>query len=151
MGKRITKKGLTAQQELFCKLYASDKEFFGSGVESYAEAYDLNLNKKGEYNSAKSNAGRLLTNDNILKRIDELLDIYCNDQIVDRETAFVIIQKKDLPSKVAAIKEYNRVRSRVTTKIKLIDDLEEDDEQIEREVHRRTGTDIDRKADKKSK
>jgi len=104
-------------QELFCQLYASNKEFFGNGVASYVEAYHINLQKKGAYASARSSASDLLTNPNILKRIDELMEIYINNQVVDKELAFVILQKADLSSKVAAIREYNKLKQRIIEKI----------------------------------
>jgi hypothetical protein len=109
MGKKIKGK-LTAKEELFCQLYASDREFFGNGVESYLEAFNLPLKK---YNTAKVNASILLTKSNILDRINELMDIFINDIVVDKELGFVIKQKNDLPSKVAAIREYNKVKRRV--------------------------------------
>jgi hypothetical protein len=31
---------LNPKQEQFCQLYASDREFFGNGVESYIEVYE---------------------------------------------------------------------------------------------------------------
>lgn len=105
--------GLNPQQELFCQLYASNREFFGNGMQSYLEAYDLDSSK---WKSAKANAHRLLTKDYILKRIDELLEIYINDQVVDKELGFVILQKADLGSKVAAIREYNKLKNRVSDK-----------------------------------
>ena len=111
----ITKTGLTAQQEEFCKLYATDLEYFGNGVTAYIAAYIAKGKKKGTgltYNAAKSNAYRLLTNADILKRIDHYQDLYGNDQVVDKELAFVIMQKADFSSKVAAIREYNNLKRR---------------------------------------
>ena len=107
------KKLTNPNHESFCQLYASNREFFGNGVASYVEAYHINLEKRGAYASARTGAYRLLTKDDILKRIDELLDIYINDQVVDKELAFVIIQKADLSSKVSAIREYNQVKNRI--------------------------------------
>jgi hypothetical protein len=40
-----------------------------------------------------------------------------NDQWVDKQLAFVITQYADIPSKVAAIKEYNKMRNRITDKL----------------------------------
>ena len=38
--KKINKKKLTLEQELFCKIYTTaDSEFFGNGVQSYLEAF----------------------------------------------------------------------------------------------------------------
>jgi len=65
----------------------------------------------------------LLTNDSILKRVDELLDIYINDQVVDKELAFVIIQKAELSSKVSAIKEYNQVKGRIKQRMEHTGDI----------------------------
>jgi hypothetical protein len=90
--------------------------------------------------TAQASASRLLLNGIVLKRIDELLDIYINDQVVDKETAFVVIQKKDLNAKVAAIREYNKVKGRITTKLKFVDENEDlSDEELEREIARRSG------------
>ena len=109
---------LNEKQELFCKLYATNREFFGNGVQAYIEAYDIHTSNPGAYNSARSSAYDLLTNPHILKRIDELLELGpLNDQTVDRELAFVIEQKADLSSKVAAIREYNKLKTRIIDKI----------------------------------
>lgn len=110
-------KKLTPKQELFCQLYASDKEFFGNGVQSYIEAYEIDLSKRGAYKSAASSAYNLLINTDILKRIDQLLEVNgLNDQAVDKELAFVIMQKADLSAKTAAIREYNKLKARVINK-----------------------------------
>lgn len=110
------KKELNEKQELFCKLFVS-KEFFGSGVEAYGEAYGVDLTNPKNYNSAKSAAWRLLTNDDILSRInEELEDAGLNDNFVDKQLLFAITQNADLSSKVKAIGEYNKLRSRITTK-----------------------------------
>lgn len=125
--KEKKKRKLRHRQELFCKLYASDREFFGNGVQSYAEAYNIDLLKKGAYGVAKVNASRLLTNANILDRINELMDIVVNDIIVDKELAFTIIQKDNLHAKVAAIKEYNLLKERIKqrgTKISVLTNVQ---------------------------
>ena|SRR5215203_294398 len=36
---------LNPKQESFCKLYATDREFFGNGVESYIEVYNPDRSK----------------------------------------------------------------------------------------------------------
>lgn len=106
---------LSPKQLMFCELFASDREFFGNGTESYIEAYDVDLTKKGAYNGARASASRLLTNANILKKINELLDLEgFNDVAVDKQLKFVIAQNADLSSKVAGIREYNKLKSRIT-------------------------------------
>lgn len=112
------KKKLNEKQELFCQLYASDRDFFGNGVLTYAEAYDLDIAIPKNYNTAKTNAWRLLTNADILKRIDEILELGpLNDTYVDRQLAKVIAQDADFGAKVSAIREYNKLKTRITEKI----------------------------------
>lgn len=116
MAKETAPKGLNPQQEKFCRLYATDREFFGNGFQAYVEAYDVE--PKG-YKAAMVSASRLLRNPKILDRINALLEVTLNDQHVDKQLALVITQNADLKSKVAAIKEYNALRSRIKTKVEL--------------------------------
>lgn len=103
---------LKPKQERFCELYASSAEFFGNGAQSYIEAYGIH---RKDYNTAKVNASKLLTNPNILKRIDELLEAaVLNDEFVDKQLAFLITQNAELGVKVKAIGEYNKLRARIT-------------------------------------
>jgi hypothetical protein len=49
----------------------------------------------------------------------KLLDLSgLNDDFVDKELLFVIMQNSDLGSKVKAISEYNKLRQRITDKSK---------------------------------
>lgn len=108
--------GLNPEQEKFCKLYATDREFFGNGFQAYIEAYDVE--PKG-YKAAMVSACRLLRVPKILDRINALLDLTLNDQHVDKQLALVITQNADLKSKVAAIKEYNALRNRVKNRLEV--------------------------------
>jgi phage terminase small subunit len=112
----MAEKKLNPKQELFCKIFASEQEFFGNGVQSYAKAYGTDLTTKGGYATAKVNSHKLLTNANILAFIDKIMDIYVNDQVVDKELAFVVLQKSDFGAKVAAIREYNKLKQRIIDK-----------------------------------
>src|SRR5690554_2027805 len=115
MAEKSEKKELTPKQERFCQLYVS-QEFFGHGTESYAEAYGIDLETR--YNSAKSAANRLLTNVDICARINELLDdAGLNDGFVDKQLLLLISQHADFAQKMAAIREYNKLRQRVTEKM----------------------------------
>jgi hypothetical protein len=110
-------KELNEKQLLFCKNYVS-KDFFGSGVESYAAAYGLDLTNQKDYNNAKVAASKLLTNSNILSRINEELDAAgLNDNFVDKQLLFAITQNADLSSKVRAIQEYNKLKQRIIEKL----------------------------------
>lgn len=116
--KEIKAKGLNPQREFFCQLYASSREFFGNGTQSYIEAYNIDITEKGAYASARTRAYELLTNSDILKRIDELMEhAVLNDQFVDKQLSFVISQNADMPSKVAAMKEYNKLKQRIVEKV----------------------------------
>lgn len=108
-------KNLTQKQEYFAELYASHREFFGNGVESYIEAYGFDMTKKNAYNVAASAASRLLRNVNVLARINELLELgQLNDEFVDKQLAFVITQNADFGAKIQGIREYNKLKRRIT-------------------------------------
>ena len=106
---------LTPKQEYFAQLYASDREFFGNGVESYIEAYDFDMTKKNAYNVAGSAASRLLRNVRVLARINEIMELgNLNDEFVDKQLAFVITQNADFGAKIQGIREYNKLKRRIT-------------------------------------
>lgn len=108
---------LNPKQELFCKLYATEVEFFGNGVQAYIEAYDPDTTQKNWYNAACASASRLLTNVKVCERINGLLEeAGLNDQNVDKQLLFLINQHADFKSKAAAIKEYNKLKARIITK-----------------------------------
>lgn len=117
--KPTTKSGhrLTPQQELFCQLYAGDREFFGNGVQSYIEAYNVDTSKPGWYRTARACASELLTKPNILERIDEIFEAHgLNDQFVDKQLEKLIVQDADYSAKMKAIAEYNKLKARITEK-----------------------------------
>lgn len=106
---------LNPQQELFCKYYATDREFFANGTHSYCHAYGLNPEDSKDYKTAMTAASRLLRNDKILDRINELLeDGGLNDQFVDKQLLFLAKQNDELPTKLNAIREYNKLKQRIT-------------------------------------
>lgn len=130
---------LTQKQELFCKYYTQNEDLFGNGTLSYAEAYGIDLEHMGinpvyaedgktllsesefkryEHNCASA-ASRLLRNVKISKRITQLLNEMMCDEVVDAQL-FKIIQSAAKPSdRVAAIKEYNSLKQRITKKLDL--------------------------------
>lgn len=115
MPKKKTK--LNPRQELFCQLYATDREFFGNGVQAYIEAYEPDQGKPNWYNTARSRASELLTSPNVLSRVDQLLELKLNHQFVDKQMALLITQNADYKSKLGAIKEYNALKQRIVAKI----------------------------------
>lgn len=113
----INEWGLKPKQEEFCTLYATDREFLGNGTQCYLEVYgykDDESDRKISYESAKANASRLLTNDNIIKRINSLLEAEgFTDENIDKQHLFLANQFADLKTKLGAIREYNALKKRV--------------------------------------
>lgn len=108
---------LNPKQERFCQLYAGDEEFFGNGVQSYIEVYDPDTSKPNWYKTACSRASEMLSNPKVFNRINNLLEESgLNDAFVDKQLLFVINQHADFKSKVAAIREYNKLKQRITDK-----------------------------------
>lgn len=96
---------LNFKQELFCKYYLENK---GNGTDSYIKAY-----KTKNYETAKVNASKLLTNANILERINQIMkNIWFNDINIDLELANLIKQNGNLGIKFKAIVEYNKLMKR---------------------------------------
>lgn len=109
---------LNLKQEEFCRLYATEREFFGNGVESYMEVYDIDTSKPNWYKSACAAASRLLSNVKVAERINEILEEQgLNDNFVDKQLKFLITQHAEFGSKLGAIKEYNKLKQRITEKI----------------------------------
>lgn len=108
---------LNDKQALFCKLYVS-KEFFGNGTLSYCEAYGFDPEDLKEYNTARHCASHLLAKSNISQHINNLLDeAGLNDQFVDKRLLFLMAQNEDKGTALGAIKEYNKLKQRITDKI----------------------------------
>lgn len=108
----------TNKQEVFCILYATDSDICGNGTKCYLKAYGLDEKKEGTYQTAMVNASKLLSETKILERINQLLSAQgFNDVFVDNQLMSVIKQHDDRGAKVAAIREYNKLRQRITDKI----------------------------------
>jgi len=122
----MKKRELNPEQELFCKLFATTREFFGNGTQAYIEAYDIDIKHKGAYASARTCASNLLTNLNILDRINELLELGgLSNERVDKELLFLITQDAEFSAKLGAIKEYNQLKNRIQKKLDIgLDNIE---------------------------
>lgn len=108
-----TNRPLTPQQEIFCQNFVLKEEFLGNGTRAYADAYGID--QEGNWwKVCASGASRLLKSIKISNRINAILKVIMNDAIVDNELGYVIAQKSDLNSKVAAIREYNKLKKRVS-------------------------------------
>lgn len=120
--------------ELFARAYAGygDPDAIGNKTKSYIFANKLEdrhaelLTAKQAYktnaieelrkfeNNCAAQGLKLFRKSHIQRRINELLDNMFDDmKHVDRELAYVITQRRDLPSKAQGIKEYNRIKDRI--------------------------------------
>lgn len=117
----LEKYNLTLEQEMFCQYFTSPTEFYGNGVQSYASAYNLDLTDSRSYNTAKSRASQLLTSVNVINRINDLLDVSgFNDQNIDKQLLMIISQSADFHAKLGAIREYNKLKTRIVEKLDLM-------------------------------
>lgn len=143
---------LKAKRELFCRYYTQNDELFGNATHAYAEAYDYKLDtlsqdaiyaeeideetgqkRRGELieDSAYDKAvhvcavegSRLLRSPEIQARITELLNELLADGVVDSQLAKLILQNQDNTSKIAAIREYNKLRGRIIDKTQEVNRL----------------------------
>jgi hypothetical protein len=125
--------GLSPQHEIFCNVYARDSEKFGNITESYAEAYGYDfetlsrepqVDKDGKKISGSSDydrsvrtcaqsGSRLYRSVKIRQRIADILNEFLTDKFVDSELTKVIQQDGKLEPKVAAIREFNKLRGRL--------------------------------------
>lgn len=109
---------LNERQEQFCQLYATDREFFGNGVQTYIEVYDPDQTKPNWYATACVSASQILSNVKVSTRINEILEeTGFNDVAIDKQLSFLIHQHSDFKSKLGAIQEYNKLKARITAKI----------------------------------
>lgn len=97
----------------------------------------LRLDRRGVYNVANVEGSRLLVNPSILARCNYLLDRYTDPELADREMAWVIAQRHDIRSKVAAYEAVNKAKGRLSDRMpnKLVitwDDAGDDSEEPEK-------------------
>lgn len=118
---------MSVEEETFCNLWASDREFFGNGTQSYIEAFEVKIVKKPDpdsddnemtYDMVRYAAHKLLTKANILKRINEIFEGRgLNDAFVDKQLELVITQNAEFSPKVKAIAEYNKLKKRTVVQV----------------------------------
>ena len=133
------------KRELFCHYYTQNSETFGNGTLSYAYAYGYDLDnlsheavyeqvpndETGELENGEliedspydkacavcaTEAGRLLRIPEIQQRCRVLLNELLKDEVVDSERAKVIMQDRDLASKLRGIISYDKLRGRIIDK-----------------------------------
>lgn len=148
--KEAAESKLSPQEMFFCELWASDREFFGNGTQSYIEAFEVKLVKKPDpdsddnemtYDQVRYHAHRLLTDTNILKRINEIFETRgLNDAFVDKQLEVVITQNAEFSPKIKAIAEYNKLKKRTAEQVQHVHAFADiagmTDEELEKEQER---------------
>lgn len=116
-----TKAVVSPQEEKFCRIYASDKEFFGNGVQSYIEAFNIDVGKgvgKRSYEYCRWAASNLLRRRYILDRINDAFEASgLNDSFVDKQLEKLITQDAEFRPKLGAIQEYNKLKKRTSDQV----------------------------------
>lgn len=113
---------LNPKQEEFCQNYINNEETFSNATLSYAVAYEIDAflhgteDQKANYFTCAVSASRLLKNDKIRSRLVDLLNESLEDRKVDAELAKMVFQNKELNTKLGAIREYNKLKQRITEK-----------------------------------
>lgn len=99
---------LNSKQEQFCRAYVSE-ELFWNGTQAYMSVYHC------KETTARVQASIFLTNPNICEKINTLLEeAGLTDNNADKQLLFCMNQYADLSIKLQAVREYNRVKWRVT-------------------------------------
>lgn len=135
------KKTLSLKREMFCRYYTQNRSLFGNATLCYAEAYGYELhklsqkavyqiNKKSglsekiedsEYDKAHKVCSvegcRLLVIPSVQAKITKYLNELLKDDVVDGELAKVIMWDTEPATKIAGIREYNKLKQRVSDKI----------------------------------
>jgi len=107
---------LKFRHERYCQAFFKHR---GNGTQAYLEAsQDENKVPTVTYETACVESSRLLRYPNILKRIQEVLkEKGFNDENIDNELLELIIQNDDKGNKLGAIREYNKLKQRITEKL----------------------------------
>lgn len=142
IGRRVPgERMFTPAQETFCQIFASDKEAFGNGVESYIKAFSVNVGKgKGKISrdQCRYYAWKMLQQPAILRRINEIFEGRgLNDAFVDKQLEKLITQDAEFRPKLGAIQEYNKLNRRTADTVNHLHTLTDiknmSDEEIKKE------------------
>lgn len=107
------KVSISNEQEKFCQLFARDEKLAGRPYECFMKVYGHDLEPHQTPEFVRKEAKALLTNDNIIQRINSLLEEDgFNDQNVDKQHLFLINQHADFSTKMKGIEHYNKLKKR---------------------------------------
>lgn len=115
------KVSISNEQEKFCQLFSRDPKFAGKPFDCYMKVYGHDLEPHQTPEFVRKQAKELLLNDNIIQRINALLEEDgFNDQNVDKQHLFLINQHADLNVKMKGIEHYNKLKKRTSDQVELI-------------------------------
>lgn len=121
----------TPQRKLFAKLYTTKGVTFCNATESYAAAYDYDIEprwneehqkfertreQEAHYLTCRVNGSRLRANAGVKTMIDNELMAQFNDRNADVRLQEILIGGKDADS-LNAIKQYNELKGRIVKKM----------------------------------
>ena len=110
----VKKEKLNEKQDKFCKLYVSDREFYGNWVQCYIEVYKPDESKPNWYKTSCQSASKLLSNPKVTRRIAELLEKdWLNDSNVSKQLLFLINQFSDFNTKLSAIRHFDNLNAKI--------------------------------------
>jgi len=116
----LAKFKLTIKQERFCRLYCLSSEYFANATQSYIRAFKTEYYDAWAYNTARTESSRLLANPNILNYMRYLSDVnWFNDDAMDKELLFLCMQRQELTTKRASIRDYNEMKGRIKQKVEV--------------------------------
>ena len=102
------------QEEFLQRYIGNIGNTIGNATRSYLDTYIGCTLKTAEWLWCKA-----LQRPNVSARLRELYHLKYNDKDIDIETSKIIYQDTDLTNKIQAIKEYNKIKWRVATKVEL--------------------------------
>lgn len=108
---------LNIKQNLFCKHFIENK---GNATKAYQQAYWIK-----SADTARTNGSKLLTNANIMKKINKIMEENgFNDVRVDFELWKTITQDENMQAKMRWIDIYNKMKKRYDETIHISNDTE---------------------------
>ena len=111
----------SGKEKKFCHYFAvpeingKKNPYFGKPEIAFQEATGLD-----DLKACKKEANELLKEEYILRYLKKIIKVQeLNDLNVDKELAFLVGQYADLPTKLGAIREYNKLKGRVAEKAEM--------------------------------
>lgn len=140
---KVDSNKLNLNQKTFCELYTKNSALFGNATICYGIAYGYELDTLSQesewseydefgkreklsdspydmaYNVCSVEGNRLLRNPKINEYINSLLNSMMTNEDADAELSWVMKQRTDMGPKVQALREFNKLKSRIVNNIEI--------------------------------